>query len=154
MRFWDDLPVGVPGRTPNAGGRRTFASEARSRAISLVSARLHWKGLQVLENHFGEEVAARYDETSGPMFDPEVLGKTVDLLAELAGDGAALELAIGTGRVALPLAARGVPVTGIDLSPPMVEQLRAKPGGDAIDVTIGDMTTTRVDGTFGLVYLV
>jgi SAM-dependent methyltransferase len=85
---------------------------------------------------------------------PEVLGPTVDVLSELAGDGAALELAIGTGRVALPLAARGVTVTGVELSPSMVEQLRAKPGGDAIDVTIGDMTNTEVDGAFRLVYLV
>jgi 16S rRNA A1518/A1519 N6-dimethyltransferase RsmA/KsgA/DIM1 with predicted DNA glycosylase/AP lyase activity len=108
----------------------------------------------VLEDYFAGEVAARYDETLGAMGSPEVLGPTVDLLAGLAGDGAALELAIGTGRVALPLAARGVPVSGIELSPDMVAQLRAKPGGDAIPVTIGDMATTRVEGVFGLAYLV
>jgi SAM-dependent methyltransferase len=108
----------------------------------------------VLEDHFAGEVAARYDETLGAIASPDVLGPTVDLLAGLAGDGAALELAIGTGRVALPLAARGVPVSGIELSPDMVAQLRAKPGGDAIPVTIGDMATTRVEGVFGLVYLV
>ena len=106
------------------------------------------------EDHFAGEVADRYDATLGSMGAPEVLGPTVDVLRELAGDGAALELAIGTGRVALPLAASGVPVTGIDLSPAMVEQLRSKPGGDAIDVTIGDITDTQVDGAFRLVYLV
>src|SRR4051794_28321399 len=88
------------------------------------------------------------------MFAPEVLGPTVELLAELAGAGPALELAIGTGRVALPLTGRGVTVRGIELSSAMVEQLRAKPGADAIDVAIGDMTTTRVEGEFSLVYVV
>ena len=78
----------------------------------------------------------------------------MDVLAELAGEGAALELGIGTGRIALPLAARGVRVVGIDLSEAMVERLRAKPGGDSIDVTIGDFATTTVDGTFSLAYLV
>jgi SAM-dependent methyltransferase len=77
-----------------------------------------------------------------------------DVLAELAGDGGALELAIGTGRIALPLAARGVRVAGIDLSEPMVAQLRAKPGGAEIPVAIGDIATTRVKGTFRVVYLV
>jgi SAM-dependent methyltransferase len=108
----------------------------------------------VPEDHFGEDVAARYDESSESMFDPKVLGPTVDLLAELAGDGAALEFAIGTGRVALPLAARGVPVAGIELSTAMAERLRAKDDTHRIDVTIGDMATTRVDGSFRLVYLV
>ena len=108
---------------------------------------------RVHEDHFAGDVAARYDEALGAMGSPEVLGPTVDLLADLAGTGAALEMAVGTGRVALPLAARGVPVSGIELSPDMVEQLRAKPGGDAIPVTIGDMTTARVDGSFRLVYL-
>jgi len=88
------------------------------------------------------------------MFASEVLGATVDLLAELAGDGAALEFAVGTGRVALPLAARGVPVSGIELSTAMVEQLQAKPGSERIDVTVGDMATTRRPGQFRLVYLV
>ena len=105
-------------------------------------------------DHFGEDVAARYDQSVGPMFDDEVVGRTVDVLAELAGDGAALELAIGTGRVALPLAARGVPVSGIDLSTAMVERLRAKDGAQRLEVTIGDIATTRVGGTFRLVYLV
>ena len=108
----------------------------------------------MLDDHFAGKVAARYDETTGNMGSPEVLGPTVDLLAELAGTGAALEMAVGTGRIALPLAARGIPVSGIELSPDMVAQLRAKPGGDGIPVTIGDMTTTRVEVAFRLVYLV
>jgi SAM-dependent methyltransferase len=108
----------------------------------------------VTRNHFGGDVAARYDETLGSMGSPEVLGPTVDLLAELAGDGRALELAVGTGRVALPLAARGVPVCGIELSTEMVAQLQAKDDAPLVDVTIGDMATTRVEGTFRLVYLV
>jgi SAM-dependent methyltransferase len=106
------------------------------------------------ENHFGERVAARYDESSAEMFDPAVVEPAVDFLAARAGDGAALELGIGTGRIALPLAQRGVRVHGIDLSEEMVARLRAKPGGDAIPVTIGDFATTRVDGTFSLAYLV
>jgi SAM-dependent methyltransferase len=108
------------------------------------------------EDHFGSEVAARYDESESTMFDPSVVEPAVSLLAELAlaGNGRALELGIGTGRIALPLAARGVAVHGIDLSSAMVERLRAKPGGDAIPVTIGDFASTRVDGSFSLVYLV
>ena len=110
------------------------------------------------DNHFGESVAATYDESASEMFTQEVLGPTVDRLAELAGDGRALEFAIGTGRVALALAARGVPVAGIEFSEAMVERLRAKPGGAALDVTIGDMATTRMapeaEETFRLVYLV
>jgi SAM-dependent methyltransferase len=110
--------------------------------------------LRVLRDYWDDAAAARYDETSGSMFAPEVLGPTVDLLAELVGDGAALELAVGTGRVALPLAARGVPVSGIDLSAPMLEQLRAPDDAQRVNVTVGDMATTRVGGSFGLVYLV
>ena len=106
------------------------------------------------DGYFGERVAAGYDESCGDRFAPDVLDETVGVLAELAAGGRALELGIGTGRVALPLAARGVPVHGIDLSRAMVARLRAKPGGDAIGVTIGDFATTRVDGTFGLAYLV
>jgi SAM-dependent methyltransferase len=88
------------------------------------------------------------------MFDPAVVDPVVDFLADLAGDGAALELGIGTGRIALPLARRGVRVHGIDLSPAMVERLRAKAGDEHIDVAIGDFATTKVDGTFTLAYLV
>jgi SAM-dependent methyltransferase len=103
---------------------------------------------------FDERVAARYDEASAEMFEPDALDPAVAFLAELAGDGAALELAIGTGRVALPLAERGVRVHGIDLSRAMVERLRSKPGGAEIPVTIGDIARTRVEGSFSLVYLV
>jgi SAM-dependent methyltransferase len=106
------------------------------------------------EDHFGPEVAARYDDDSAVMFTPEALAPVLDRLEELAAGGPALELAIGTGRVGLPLAARGVPVTGIELSAAMVEQLRAKPGGAGLPVTIGDMAATAVAGTFSLVYLV
>jgi Methyltransferase domain len=107
-----------------------------------------------VDNYFDGVVAERYDESSAEMFDPAVLGPTVDFLAELAGDRPALELAIGTGRVALPLMERGVSVAGIELSAAMVEQLRQKPGADRIDVAVGDMASARVEGEFGLVYLV
>jgi SAM-dependent methyltransferase len=103
---------------------------------------------------WSEQVAQTYDESAAAMYAPEVLGATVDFLARRAGGGRALELAIGTGRVALPLSARGVPVAGLDLSTPMVAQLRKKPGGSEIPVVIGDMSSTRVPGQFRLVYLV
>ena len=103
---------------------------------------------------WGREVAELYDRTEAGMFAPEVLDPAVARLAELAQGGPALELAVGTGRVALPLAGRGVPVHGIELSPHMVEQLRRKPGGDVLPVVLGDMTSTRVEGEFALVYLV
>jgi SAM-dependent methyltransferase len=106
------------------------------------------------EDHFGERVAERYDESSSDMFDPAVVDPAVDFLAGLAGEGAALELGIGTGRIALPLARRGIRVHGIDLSEAMVARLRAKPGGEAIPVTIGDFATTTVEGTFTVAYLV
>src|SRR6516165_1960660 len=106
------------------------------------------------DGYFGESVAASYDEESAEMSTPDAVDPAVELLAELAGGGRALELGIGTGRVALPLAARGVPVHGIDLSRAMVARLRAKPGGDQLGVTIGDFATTEVDGTFALAYLV
>jgi SAM-dependent methyltransferase len=102
-----------------------------------------------------DEAAARtYDTPGTGMFAPEVLGPTVDRLAELSAGGRALELAIGTGRVAIPLHERGVPVVGIELSGPMIAQLRAKVGEDAIPVVHGDMATTQVEGEFSLVYLV
>ena len=104
--------------------------------------------------YFDERIADGYDAASTDMFDPAVVGPAVDFLADLAGDGAALELGIGTGRIALPLSQRGVPVHGIDLSPAMVERLRAKPRADELRVTIGDFATTRVGGTFRLAYLV
>jgi SAM-dependent methyltransferase len=106
------------------------------------------------DGYFDERVAARYDKSAAEMFDSAVVDPVVDLLAELAGTGRALELGIGTGRIALPLAQRGVPVHGIELSKAMVARLRTKPGGEDIGLTIGDFATTTVDGTFSLAYLV
>src|SRR4029453_7677922 len=106
------------------------------------------------EDHFGEQVAERFDERYANLAEPAVVDPIVDFVAEVAGDGAALELGVGTGRIALPLAERGVHVHGIELSEPMVARLRAKPGADHIDVTIGDFATTTVEGKFSLVYLV
>ena len=106
------------------------------------------------DGYFDERVAARYDESSSEMFAREAVEPAVDFLAALAGDGRALELGIGTGRIALPLAGRGVEVHGIDLSRAMVARLREKPGGEGIPVAIGDFATTRVDGAFSLAYLV
>jgi SAM-dependent methyltransferase len=103
---------------------------------------------------FDAETAATYDDDSAERFDPDLLGSTVDFLAGLAGSGRALELAIGTGRVALPLAERGVPVSGIEVSPAMLDRLRAKPGADAVEAVEGDMTSTRLAGDFAVVYLV
>lgn len=100
------------------------------------------------------EAAASYDTPGEGMFAPEVLGPTVDRLVELAGGGAALEFAVGTGRVAIPLAERGVPVTGIELSQPMVDQLRTKADQAQVAVVVGDMATATAPGTFSLVYLV
>ena len=106
------------------------------------------------DGYFGEPVAATYDQSSADMFEPGVVDTAVNVLAGLAGEGRALELGIGTGRIALPLTRRGVPVHGIELSRAMVARLRAKPGGDAIGVTIGDFATAKVDGTFRVAYLV
>jgi SAM-dependent methyltransferase len=104
--------------------------------------------------YFGERVAARYDDNSWSMFSPEVIGPTADTLAELAAGGRVLEFAIGTGRVAVPLAERGVRVAGIDNSEAMLQRLREKPGGAAIEAVAGDMATGHVVGEFSLVYLV
>jgi SAM-dependent methyltransferase len=100
------------------------------------------------------EIAGIYDDAYAALFEPLVLGPMTALLAELARGGPAVEFAVGTGRVALALSARGIAVHGIELSRPMAERLSAKPDADAVPVTIGDMTTTRVPGTFTLVYLV
>jgi SAM-dependent methyltransferase len=114
----------------------------------------------VRTNYFDGHRAERYDADSTDMYEPAVLDPAVDFLFDLArggsgaGSNAALELGIGTGRIALPLSQRGVRVVGIDLSPDMVAQLKAKPGAEKIEVTIGDFTTTRVPGSFGLAYLV
>ena len=101
-----------------------------------------------------EDAAERYDDTEAAMFAPPVLGPAVDFLARLAGPGPALEFAAGTGRVAVPLAARGIPVTGIELSRPMADRLRRKVGEAELPVVIGDMATTTVPGRFTLVYVV
>src|SRR3954465_7324740 len=106
------------------------------------------------EGYFGERVAAVYDEHSATMFDPAVVTPAVERLAELAEGGAALEFAIGTGRIALPLSERGVRVAGIDRSEAMLAKLREKPGSENIDAVVGDMAATHVDGDFSLVYLV
>jgi SAM-dependent methyltransferase len=97
----------------------------------------------VSENHFGEDVAARYDAALGEWAEPETIAATLDFLAELAGGGLVLELGIGIGRIALPLSARGVRVAGVDLSEPMLARLRAKPGGNEITIAVGDFATTR-----------
>ena len=106
------------------------------------------------DGHFDERVAARYDESSAEAFDPAVVDPAIELLAELAAGGPALELGVGTGRIALPLVARGVDVHGIELSRAMVARLRDKPGGADVGVTIGDFATARVEATFSLAYLV
>ncbi|MGZ8652771.1 MAG: class I SAM-dependent DNA methyltransferase [Actinomycetota bacterium] len=105
------------------------------------------------DGYFDERVAATYDDDP-EMFDAEAVDPVVDFLVDLAGKGRALEFAVGTGRIALPLAQRGVPVHGIDMSKAMVARLQAKPGGEDIGVTIGDFARTTVDGSFSLVYLV
>ena len=105
------------------------------------------------DGYFDERVAARYDADAADMFEPATLDPAVDFLAGIANGGPALELGIGTGRIALPLAERGVPVHGIELSRAMAARLRNKPGGDSIDVTIGDFATTTVDATFSVAYV-
>ncbi len=106
------------------------------------------------ENTFDERIATSYEAKWPELYEPEAIDPVVSFLAELAGTGTALELGIGTGRIALPLRQRGVHVHGIELSPAMVEELQTRPGAHDIDVTIGDFATTKVDGTFRLAYLV
>ncbi|MFD4692252.1 methyltransferase domain-containing protein [Streptomyces sp. NPDC058463] len=103
---------------------------------------------------WNEQVALGYDESSAHMYTHEVLGPTVDFLERRAGHGPVLEFAVGTGRVALPLSARGIRVAGIEKSEPMARELARKPDGSDVAVTTGDMTTCRAPGTFSLVYLV
>jgi SAM-dependent methyltransferase len=105
-------------------------------------------------NYFDERIAKSYETRWPELFEPAMVDPVVAFLAELAGTGAALELGIGTGRIAIPLSRRGFRVHGIDLSPDMIAELRAKPSTNDIGVTIGDMATTRVPGTFKLAYLV
>jgi len=94
--------------------------------------------------HLDETVAAAYDDAHHPSFDPDLIQTTVAVLQDLAGDGPAVEFAVGTGRLALPLAETGVTVHGIDFSEPMLEQLRQKPGADQVDAVVGDMTSTQL----------
>jgi len=101
-----------------------------------------------------EETAATYDEEAAAMFEPGAVGPAVELLAGLAGTGRALEFAIGTGRIGIPLVQRGVPVTGIELSAPMVARVRSKISEEELPVVIGDMASTTVAGEFSLVFLV
>ena len=100
------------------------------------------------QNYFGKGVAETYDSDEPVAFDPGVIEPAVDFLAALTAGGSALELGIGTGRIALPLSWRGIPIHGIELSPEMVEQLRTKPGSEAIEVTLGDFSTTELEGTY------
>ena len=106
------------------------------------------------DGYFDERVAARYDVSVAEMFDQAIVEPVAEMLAELARGGRALELGIGTGRIALPLAGRGVRVHGIELSKAMVARLEAKPGAEEIGVTIGDFATTTVEGSFSVAYLV
>ena len=106
------------------------------------------------ENSFDDRIADQYETLWPDLHEPDAIDPVVSFLADLAGPGAALELGVGTGRIALPLARRGVPVHGIELSPAMVDRLRARPGGNDVTVTIGDFATTPVDSTFTLAYLI
>jgi SAM-dependent methyltransferase len=111
----------------------------------------------VTRNYFDRRIARTYEARWPELFEPAAIDPVVEFLAALvptsAGAGAALELGVGTGRIAIPLARRGVGVHGIDLSPDMLAELRARPGADAVGVTLGDFATTRVDGRFTLAYL-
>jgi SAM-dependent methyltransferase len=106
------------------------------------------------DGYFGERVAATYDQVNAHLFDAAIVDPTVDFLAALAGDGRALELGIGAGRIALPLAARAIEVHGIELSRAMTARLLAKARGEGIGVTIGDFSTAKVNGLFRLACLV
>jgi SAM-dependent methyltransferase len=126
--------------------RKVLVARARKEAS--------WHSRGVGDSRFVGQIAEQYDADSEDMFDPAVIDPAVDVLKALTRGGRALEFAVGTGRIALPLSQRGVEVHGIDLSADMVAQLRAKPGSEGIAVTIGDFATTVVDGRFSLVYLV
>jgi SAM-dependent methyltransferase len=120
----------------------------------VAAAGAWWQGVPVPADYFTERIAENYEGYWPELFEPAAVDPVVDFLADLANDGSALELGIGTGRIALPLSRRGIEVHGIDLSAAMVARLRAQPGADAVGVTIGDLATTRLDRTFRLVYLV
>jgi SAM-dependent methyltransferase len=137
--IWTQVGVGGP-----------WGRKKRVRHVPTALARLRC----VAESPFDEWIAEHYEVLWPEVFDPAVLDPAVELLAELAGDGAALEFAIGTGRVAIPLRRRGVPVHGIELSPAMVARLEAQPEASDIGVTVGDYATASVGRLFRLVYLV
>ena len=137
--------AGAAGKANRAG--RVAVRWTASISSPIVKAMRH-------EDIWDVEAADRYDTPGTGMFAPDVLGPAVDRLAELAEGGRALEFAIGTGRVAIPLSERGVPVTGIELSPPMVAQLRTKVDEATIPVIVGDMATAVAPGSYTLVYLV
>jgi SAM-dependent methyltransferase len=122
--------------------------------LQISGSRRLWQSAAMPKDYFAGRIAENYDHSAVDMFEPEVVDPAVDFLADLAFDRSALELGIGTGRIALPLAQRGIRVQGIDLSEAMVAQLRAKPGGEDLDVTIGDFATTTVEGRFSVAYLV
>lgn len=106
------------------------------------------------DGYFDHEIAARYDDSAREMFGPDMVEPVVDFLLERLGGGRALEFGIGTGRIALPLARRGIEVFGVDVSRPMLDELAKKPDGDTIDVLLGDFATTRAPGSYAIVYLV
>jgi hypothetical protein len=133
-------PMELPGQTHPAGPNSRGAN-------AVVRSALACQPAAAMETDvWNEQVAQGYDASSPSMYAPDVLNPTVNFLAQRAGRGPALEFAIGTGRVAVPLSARGVPVAGIDLSEPMVRELRKKPGSGDIPVSIGDMTSTTAPG--------
>jgi SAM-dependent methyltransferase len=105
-------------------------------------------------DYFGEDVAEHFDRRYAHLENGAIVDPMVDFIAGFADGGAALELGVGTGRIALPLAARGIQVHGIDLSEAMISRLRAKPGGDKISVTVGDIAPTSVQGVFSVAYIV
>ena len=153
-------PACAPGSSPGVSRKAAEAGLPRARNMPRArnTSRRGSGGGTVRrvdeDGYFGEPVAARYDESTAEMSAPGVVEPAVSLLAGLAGRGQALELGIGTGRIALPLARRGIRVHGIDLSRAMVARLRAKPGGEAIGVTIGDFATAAAGGRFSVAYLV
>src|SRR4051795_4677688 len=138
-----------PGAIAQLGERRAGSAKVVGSSPTSSTPRMDDR-----DGYFGESVAAHYDDSLSDMFASDAVAPVVEFLAALAGDGHALELGIGTGRIALPLAARGVPVHGIELSRAMASQLLQKEGAEAIGVTIGDFATTRGEGTFSLAYLV
>lgn len=142
-------PVPTALNTPERRRHRTEPSDSR---IHLATPPRDNRTMD--DGIFDSSVAPHYDADSAAMFDPALLRSTVDVLVDLADGRSVLEFAIGTGRVALPLRERGVDVAGIELSRAMVAELRAKPGGDAIPIVIGDMASARFGGDYGLVYLV